>query len=132
MLYNTFFSVTEGYGQESRGKEVASGGLSGAAAAEPSYSHQQDVTTFAAVAPTATTSADQDDFNLSEFVSKSGVHDPEDPTIKLIQTTPTTSESIEKPTATICHLSVLQAPLTLQKESTEEKAQSINATFSLQ
>ena len=128
-----YFSVTEGYGQEPRGKEVASGGLSGAAATEPSYSHQQDVTTFAAVAPTATTtSADQDDFNLSEFVSKSGVHDHDDPTIKLIQTTPTTSESIEKPTATICHLSVLQAPLTLQKESTEEKAQSINATFSLQ
>lgn len=114
-------SVTDNYGQESRVKESASLSVVETAG----YSQE---TTF-------TAPSDQDDFNLSEFVSKPASHD--DPNIKLITTT--SEQQIEKPshlqqqppTTTVCHLSVLQAPL-IQKESTSEKAQSLTATFSLQ
>ena len=119
MTRDVFPSVTDSYGQESRVKEPAS-----LSVVETSGYSQE---------PTFTAPSEQDDFNLSEFVSKPG-HD--DQNIKLIATT--AEEPIEKSshqqqpsTTTICHLSVLQPPL-VQKESTSEKAQSLTATFSLQ
>ena len=113
-------SVTDNYGQESRVKETAS------LSVVETAGYSQDAT--------FTAPSDQDDFNLSEFVSKPASHD--DPNIKLIATT--SEQQIEKPshqqqppTTTVCHPSVLQPPL-IQKESTSEKAQSLTATFSLQ